>query len=195
MRQSRDNIPGIEASWPVLVFLLPGMIWQWLNYMTVSGKVVRQRPSTNPIRPKPAYDVGVFSLLLVFAWLLDLGLKVDSGLFAIIAICCAFVGYFVFKEWLKLQEQKQAEEEEERLLQQWISKYGEVEGPRVLRNEVWQGMTSEQLLDSRGSPADIDRWVMKSKTKETWKYGQTGKNRFSERIFVEDNEVVGWEDK
>lgn len=46
MRQSRDNIPGIEASWPVLIFLLPGMIWQWLTYMTVSGSSygsVRQR--------------------------------------------------------------------------------------------------------------------------------------------------------
>ena len=76
-----------------------------------------------------------------------------------------------------------------------IEKYGEEDGVRVFDGDVWQGMTAGQVLDSRGRPADIDRLVRKSRTKETWKYGQTGKNRFSERIFVEDDEVVGWEDK
>ena len=30
--------------------------------------------------------------------------------------------------------------------------------------------------------------------KVTWKYGRIGKNRFRERIFVENGIVVGWKD-
>jgi hypothetical protein len=75
-----------------------------------------------------------------------------------------------------------------------IRKYGRDLGLRILSRSVWQGMTSEQLVDSWGKPVDIDHTVYKTKTKETWKYNRTGKNRFKDRIYLEDGIVVGWKD-
>jgi hypothetical protein len=75
-----------------------------------------------------------------------------------------------------------------------IGKYGQQIGIRLLKRHVWQGMTIEQLSDSWGNPVDIDRVVYKTKTKETWKYNQTGKNRFRNRIYVENGMIVGWKD-
>jgi hypothetical protein len=43
-----------------------------------------------------------------------------------------------------------------------------------------------------GKPADVGREIIKSKTKETWKYGQTGRNRFSNRVYLENGIVIGW---
>jgi len=62
----------------------------------------------------------------------------------------------------------------------------------ILAGKVWQGMSNEQLLESWGNPADIDREVRRTKTKETWKYNQTGKNRFANRVFLENDIVIGW---
>jgi hypothetical protein len=75
-----------------------------------------------------------------------------------------------------------------------IGKYGPEIGVKILAKQVWQGMTAEQLSDSWGSPVDVDHTVHKTKSKETWKYNQTGKNRFKDRIYVEDGIVVGWKD-
>jgi hypothetical protein len=73
-----------------------------------------------------------------------------------------------------------------------IEKYGEETGLRIFEKRIWQGMTKEQLLDSWGRPADLDCTVYKTKTKETWKYNQIGKNRFNNRVYVENGAVVGW---
>jgi hypothetical protein len=59
----------------------------------------------------------------------------------------------------------------------------------------WQGQSKEQLLDSLGRPADIDQKVMKTKVKEIWKYNQMGVNRFGLRISIENNVVIGWDQK
>ncbi|WP_283806785.1 lysozyme inhibitor LprI family protein [Bradyrhizobium sp. AT1] len=71
-------------------------------------------------------------------------------------------------------------------------KYGPQEAAQIMAREVWQGMTAEQLTESRGRPADIGREIIRTRTKETWKYGQTGKNRFQNRIYLEDGIVIGW---
>ena len=76
--------------------------------------------------------------------------------------------------------------------QRLVANYGEEIAERILAKQVWQGMTNEQLIESWGSPADRDYEVKKTNTKETWKYGQTGKNRFSNRVYLENGIVVGW---
>jgi len=77
-----------------------------------------------------------------------------------------------------------------------VEKYGsELVADKIIAREVWQGMTPEQLLDSWGRPEDIAKQVLKTKTKETWKYGQNGKNRFRQRVFIEDRIVVGWQNQ
>jgi hypothetical protein len=53
-------------------------------------------------------------------------------------------------------------------------------------------MSAEMLLESRGRPDDCDESVYKAKRKEVWKYGQTGKNRYKEKIIIENGIVVGW---
>lgn len=77
-----------------------------------------------------------------------------------------------------------------------LAKYGDPKiVEMILSRSVWQGQTQEQLVDSLGNPLDVDQKVLKSKTKETWKYNQTGSNRFGLRIIVEDRVVVGWDKK
>jgi uncharacterized protein YpuA (DUF1002 family) len=77
-----------------------------------------------------------------------------------------------------------------------LAKYGDPKVVEMILNRsIWQGQTQEQLIDSLGRPADIDQKVLKSKTKETWKYNKTGSNRFGLRVIVEDRVVVGWDKK
>jgi uncharacterized protein len=78
--------------------------------------------------------------------------------------------------------------------QQLAAKYGEQIADMIMAREVWQGMTEEQLVESRGAPVDRDYEIKKTKTKQTWKYGQTGKNRFSFRVYLENGLVIGWKE-
>jgi hypothetical protein len=75
------------------------------------------------------------------------------------------------------------------------AKYDPETAKRIIARMTWQGQTAEQLVDALGQPADVDQAVMKSKTREVWKYGRTGKNRYRTRITLEDGAVVGWEMK
>ncbi|KAF0230761.1 MAG: hypothetical protein FD175_1208 [Beijerinckiaceae bacterium] len=63
---------------------------------------------------------------------------------------------------------------------------------KIMKKEIWQGMTREQLIDCLGQPAELDTSVLKLKTKEIYKYHKTGKNRFSTRVVIENDIVVGW---
>jgi hypothetical protein len=77
-----------------------------------------------------------------------------------------------------------------------MAKYGDseiVDG--IMAKRIWQGMTEEQLTDSWGRPASIDQRVFKTKISLTYKYSQSGKNRFRERVKVENGLVVGWSQK
>ncbi|GHE69959.1 hypothetical protein GCM10019059_32140 [Camelimonas fluminis] len=75
-----------------------------------------------------------------------------------------------------------------------IQKYGSPETvDRIMRREIWQGMTQEMLVDARGEPVDFDIKTMRSQTRLTYKYNQDGKNRFRTRIMLEDGVVIGWE--
>lgn len=76
--------------------------------------------------------------------------------------------------------------------QQLVAKYGEEAAALIMARKVWQGMTAEQLVDSWGSPIDVGREIIRTRTKETWKYGQIGKNRFRNRVYLENGIVIGW---
>jgi len=93
--------------------------------------------------------------------------------------------------WLAISALMRAEKRK-RLL----AKYGDPEIVRqIMDRTIWQGETKEQLVDSLGSPVDIDTKVLKAKIRETWKYYRTGKNRFNLRVILEDSIVVGWDKK
>ena len=77
-----------------------------------------------------------------------------------------------------------------------MEKYGDAElVNQLMKRMFWQGQSEEQLLDSLGKPLDIDQKVLKTKTKEVWKYNETGKGRYALRITLENGEVVGWDKK
>lgn len=77
-----------------------------------------------------------------------------------------------------------------------MAKYGDARIVEDIMNaKVWQGMSEEQLIDSWGPPAAKDHKIFKTKTSETFKYNMTGKNRFRERVKLENGFVVGWEQK
>jgi hypothetical protein len=76
------------------------------------------------------------------------------------------------------------------------SKYASEETVQAIFNgHVWQGQTSEQLQDSLGIATDIDRKLLKTKSKDVWKYHHRGANRYALRITVENDLVVGWDNK
>lgn len=77
-----------------------------------------------------------------------------------------------------------------------MDKYGdEALVDKLMHGMFWQGQPKGQLLDSLGKPLDIDQKVFKTKTKEIWKYNETGKNRYALKITLENGEVVGWDIK
>ena len=77
-----------------------------------------------------------------------------------------------------------------------LTKYGDAAVvDAIMEQKIWQGMSAEQLLESWGRPEDVDQKTLKSKVALTCKYGQTGKNRFSSRVHLENDVVVGWEQK
>lgn len=110
-------------------------------------------------------------------------------LFVAAAVGLILIFWFVRKARLKREA-----EERRRRREGLIAKYGSAQiADDIIAQKIWQGMTSEQLADSWGNPQDVDKKVFKQKTNETWKYGQTGKNRFSQRVFTENGIVVGWQ--
>jgi len=98
---------------------------------------------------------------------------------------------YIFFKGIGYWRRTQALEKRKALL---IKKYGEFDGSRIFAKTIWQGMTEDQLLESWGKPADINRTVYKLKTTEIWKYNQTGKNKFRDHVYLENRYVVGWKD-
>jgi hypothetical protein len=77
-----------------------------------------------------------------------------------------------------------------------LGKYGDERLVELMMaGKIIQGMTEEQLIDSWGRPVDVSTKVYRMKTTKTFKYGQTGRNRFRNRVTVENGVVVGWDSK
>jgi hypothetical protein len=92
--------------------------------------------------------------------------------------------------------EKARKDEAERRRAQIYEKYGRTEtAERILNKTVWVGETSEQLRDSFGEPLDVDEKVLKTKKKEIWKYVHKGTNRYGLKFTVENDVVVGWDEK
>jgi hypothetical protein len=74
-----------------------------------------------------------------------------------------------------------------------MEKYGDAKVVEaILKRQIWQGMTRDQLCDSWGNPVEIGREIQKKAVKETFKYDRTGRNRFKKRVSIENGIVVGW---
>ncbi|PST96312.1 DUF2845 domain-containing protein [Photobacterium iliopiscarium] len=77
-----------------------------------------------------------------------------------------------------------------------IDKYQDLSLVEDLMNQCfWVEQTADQLIDSLGHPVDIDQKMLKTKKKEVWKYSHQGGNRYSLRITLDNDHVVGWDQK
>ncbi len=77
-----------------------------------------------------------------------------------------------------------------------MAKYGdETVVDALLTQTIWQGMTAEQLRDSWGEPAAVEQKVMKTKVREVFKYKPLGRNRFRDKVTLEDGVITGWDQK
>lgn len=77
-----------------------------------------------------------------------------------------------------------------------FAKYGDKSiVQKIMTKTIWMGQTEEQLRDSIGKPVAMDTSVLKTKTKDVWKYDREGQNRYALRIIVENGLVAGWKHK
>ncbi len=104
------------------------------------------------------------------------------------------------KIYQKALEETAARElaEKEKLEKDLTKKYGKQDALRIIKGEIWLGMTKDMLIASRGEPHDTDETVLKSKTKsklfyEPW-FTRQKNMRFKLRIDLENGKVVGWRD-
>lgn len=65
-------------------------------------------------------------------------------------------------------------------------KYDTETANKLINGEYWIGMTVEHLTDSKGNPTKVEKEVLKTKTKETYVYG----NKSSGDYFVIENGIV-----
>lgn len=95
----------------------------------------------------------------------------------------------VFYLWSKSNKTKKRRE-------YLIDKYQDLSLVEDLMNQCfWVEQTAEQLIDSLGYPVDVEQKILKTKKKEVWKYSHQGGNRYSLRITLDNDHVVGWDQK
>ena len=94
--------------------------------------------------------------------------------------------------------EREKRENDNKLLKEYQKKYGEEIGERILNEEIWIGMTSEMLVDSRFEPDHKIEKVSKSKKREEYFYGsyknRLGKYSYKFRVVIIDGKVDGWND-
>lgn len=137
------------------------------------------------------YKIGmgiVFLIILyfigkVFSAIGDM-FKATGYTIPIIIVVCG-VSYFIYKFVQKKNYEKRIH-----------AKYIDNDiATKVISNQIWQGQTEEQLKDSLGYPVDIDRTVLKTKTKEVWKYHKKSAKRYGLKVMLDNGIVTGWENK
>ena len=76
------------------------------------------------------------------------------------------------------------------------AKYGSTPlAEKLVGRIIWAGETAVELRYSLGEPLDIDQKVLKTKKKEIWKYNKTGTNRYGLKVTLDNDLVVGWDQK
>ena len=98
----------------------------------------------------------------------------------------------------KLEKFKANKAKEKAKLETEIKKYGVEDGTKIYNKKIWQGMTQDMLVSSRGKPLDIDETVYKTKTKSNFFYNayitRQNSTKYKFRVDMENRIVVGWKD-
>ncbi|MEH6785410.1 MAG: hypothetical protein V7688_16155 [Alcanivorax jadensis] len=108
------------------------------------------------------------------------------GWVSIVAIVASVVGVIIFVRAVQKKQRRES----------LMAKYKDEDLVLALMNRsFWQGQTAEQLVDSLGRPHSVDQKALKTKKKEVWKYNHQGGNRYGLRITLDNDQVVGWDQK
>lgn len=130
----------------------------------------------------------------LIAWALIIGLPIygvtrfgeSMGWGVLVGGVIVVIGLIV---WYKSAQKKKRRE-------QLMAKYQDAKlVGKLMERSFWQGQTSGQLRDSLGEPANIDEKILQTKKKEIWKYNHQGGNRYGLRITLDNDVVVGWDQK
>jgi len=112
-----------------------------------------------------------------------------DGILLVVIVVVLVAAFTWVALWIQSENTK-------RRRQELLEKYGdESVVERIMNRIIWQGMSQEQLIDSWGRPVAKDQKVYKTKIAETFKYNQTGKNQFKDRVLLENGFVVGWKQR
>ncbi len=140
--------------------------------------------SKRKARAKNNEAIGLLVACLVVLWI---GKSIGMlGFLALLLMCVAAFGVFL---WYKSAKRRNH-------VEYLHSRYqDEALGQGVLQHRSWEGQTSQQLIDTLGDPVSVDRKVLKTKKREIWKYDHRGANRYGLRVVLDDDVVVGWDEK
>jgi uncharacterized membrane protein len=136
-------------------------------------------------RKSNAGAVGLLIILCLVA--MGIGQILDTvGLVIVLVVCAVAIGVFI---WLKSNQRKA------RLAYLRGKYHDEAIVEQIIQHLFWEGQTSEQLKDSLGNPASVDHKMLKTRKREVWKYDRQGMNRYALRITLDEDTVVGWDQK
>ena len=158
----------------------PEHLHQFIRCCTERSLIVARR--------KNKIETAVWGLLILIAavgWVISKLLDTVGIVMPLLVILLAFAAIISHKAIRR-----------KRRIQFLLDKYGNEEiVQRIMNQHFWQGQTAAQLLDSIGNPMGIDRKAMATRKREVWKYNSIGKNRYGLRITLDDDVVIGWDQK
>lgn len=106
-----------------------------------------------------------------------------GGLLAVVILAAAGIVFFKYAQRQRRLEYLRDKYTDEEIVQ------------RIMRRGMWQGQTAEQLRDSIGNPMAVDNKIMATRKREIWKYKRMGRNRYGLRITLDNDVVIGWDQK
>ena len=141
-----------------------------------------ERPSLIRILPTAMASAAGGGALLALA----------SGvpLFAVVLLLCCLGALVLRRTWIASEQEYLRARAEMR-----AAELREEQSIRIERKELWVGETAAQLRDALGEPEVIDVKPLKTRSREIWKYGRTGRNRYATRITLDNGTVVRWQQR
>lgn len=136
--------------------------------------------------------VGVFVLYGALAAGSAIFQFIAANLLGIGALLATVLIVWVWYSVVKSQRRKRAHQA---FVDELNAQYAPSTVDRILCHEIWRGQTEKQLRYSRGEPDAVDQKILKTKTKEVWKYDEVRKGQFRVRVTLDNGRVVSWDER
>jgi hypothetical protein len=96
--------------------------------------------------------------------------------------------------WFALRSRRKADEAAANRYRELVARWGQEIADAITAAHIWQGMTSDQLVESRGRPDDIANEVTQRGTRSVYKYRQGSTRGFRLRVTLAGDVVTGWKE-